>query len=164
MWLKLLLRLLSYFQGSGISKPKVPVLAVSSNVIRDELASMNLKLMYPVLLDDFQDYYYTTLAGWQDIIRYIEAAFDFPKPKPPVKDCDYFALLFKALVETYFNLNACGFVVGPIPLGNHAFNLLRTDDGYYLWEPDPELRRMLGIKGPFRINDEHKYQPEYILQ
>lgn len=142
--------------------PQIPYLVVSSQVIEDELNAMGLKPMYPTLLDAGQNYHYTTDQGWRSVAAHVYSSFRWPASVPGRKDCDFFAMLFMALVHNYFGLNACGLVIGPIPLGNHAFDLVRSDSGWRLWEPDPSIRQRFNIHEFFKVG-EHGYCPIHRL-
>ncbi len=121
---------------------------------RLEIAKLGLKLMYPVMLDTFQDYYYTTAPGWADVFNYIYCGWSMPDFVAARMDCEDFAILLKALVSALFGLNFFGICGGTIPQGGHAFNLFWTDEGPLLLEPQTANFFEIG---------EHGYKPEYIL-
>ena len=142
--------------------PQIPYLVVSSSVIENEMDTMGLKPMYPTLLDAGQNYHYTTDEGWRSVAAHVYSAFRWPAGVPGRKDCDFFAILFMALVQNFFGLNGCGLAIGPMVLGNHAFNIVRSNVGWRLWEPQPSLRQRLNIHTYFKIG-EHDYLPQYRL-
>lgn len=143
--------------------PQIPYLVVSSKVIEDELDAMGLKPMYPTLLDAGQNYHYTTDPGWRSVAAHVYSSFRWPASVPGRKDCDFFAMLFKALVECYFGLNGCGWVGGTMSLGPHAFDIVRSPTGWWLWEPDPRIRQRLNLHHYFKPFAEYNYTPIYRL-
>lgn len=120
---------------------------------------MGLTLMYPALLDEFQNYHHPTLAGWNKAIKYIYKAFKWSEYVPARKDCEDFALLFKSLASAYFGFNACVFAIGISPEGIHGYILLRTEKGYYIWEADPSFK----WKTPLKLEGQFDYIPQYVL-
>jgi len=152
----------------GITKrppepPQIPYLVVSSGVIDRELLVMMLEPMYPCLLDASSDYSYTTDKGWRSVAAYVYSSFRWPAAIPARKDCDFFAMLFMSLVHCHFGLNGCGFAIGQTDLGQHAFNIVRSDTGWWLWEPNPSIRRSLNLHDYFRPSTEWNYTPLYRL-
>ena len=135
-------------------KPKVKPLKVSSLRILDEIQSMKLKMMYPALLDHYQDYYYLESSQWAEVFNYIYFVFDMPPYLIARFDCEDWAILLKGLVSSFFGLNAFGVVLGKTPGGYHAFNMFRTEDDWLLFEPQTGDIFPIGDKG---------YIPEYIL-
>jgi len=116
-------------------KPKVKPLKVSSLQIKSEIDNMKLRMMYPALLDHYQDYYYLESSQWADVLDYIYFKFDMPPYISARMDCDDFAILLKGLVSSFFGLNAFAVVFGNTPMGYHAFNMFRTEDDWLLFEP-----------------------------
>lgn len=145
-----------------LAPPQIPLLVVSSSVIENEMDAMGLKPMYPTLLDNGQNYHYTTDQGWRSVAAHVYSAFRWPASVPGRKDCDFFAILFMGLVQNYFGLNGCGLVIGPMSLGNHAFNIVRSSSGWRLWEPDPNIRQRYNIHEFFKVG-EFGYLPIYGL-
>ena len=135
-------------------KPKVKLLKISSLKILDEIQSMKLKMMYPALLDHFQDYYFLESSQWADVFDYIYFVFDMPSYMVARFDCSDFAILLKGLVSSFFGLNAFAVVFGKTPRGYHAFNMLRTEDDWLLFEPQTGDIFELGQRG---------YEPEWVL-
>ena len=139
-------------------KPRLIHLAVSSAVIRQEIEGEGIRLLYG-LLDEFQQYHFTTDSGWLKVADYVYKAFEFPKYVPARKDCDFFAILFVALAQAYFGFNGCGLAIGPTPYDQHAFVRIRSNTGWWLWEPNPAF----GIKEFFKDGDYHGYKTQVIL-
>ena len=69
-------------------------------------------------------------------------------------DCDDFAMLLKSLVSAFFGLNYFGMVMGQSPIGFHAWNIFRAENG--LWQLEPQT-------GKFFLLWEDNYRPEYVL-
>jgi len=135
-------------------KPKVKPLKVSSLQIKSEIDNMKLRMMYPALLDHYQDYYYLESSQWAEVFNYIYFVFDMPTYVSAKMDCEDFAILLKGLVSSFFGLNAFAVAFGKTPMGYHAFNMLRTEDGWLLFEPQTGDIFELGQK---------KYEPEWVL-
>lgn len=156
MGLKELIRILAcaVCQGMGKPKPEIELLSMPSLFVADEVVAEKLKLLYPVLLDSGQDYYYTKAAGWAEVFDYIY--FKFPMPKYIVgrMDCEDFAMMVKGLVSALFGLNYFGVVFGNTPFGYHGWNILRSDGELWQFEPQTGECFPLGEEG---------YKPEYVL-
>ena len=135
-------------------KPKVKLLKVSSLKILSEIQSMKLRMMFPALLDHYQDYYYLESSQWAEVFNYIYFVYDMPSYLVARFDCDDWAILLKGLVSSFFGLNAFAVVFGKTPMGYHAFNMLRTEDGWLLFEPQTGDIFELGQRG---------YEPEWTL-
>ena len=144
-----------------LEKPKIKELYLSSNVVKQELSSIGgMIFMYPCLLDAGQQYRYTDDEGWKAVDDYIYKVFKWPKSISSFRDCDFYAFLYKSLVESYFGLNITAWAGGVIPEGGHAFNLRRSETGWWVKEPSPAFSYH---KKPFRVRDERGYNPQYIL-
>ena len=135
-------------------KPRVKPLKVSSLKIKSEIDDMKLRMMYPALLDHYQDYYYLESSQWAEVFNYIYFVYDMPSYLVARFDCDDWAILLKGLVSSFFGLNAFAEVFGKTPMGYHAFNMLRTEDGWLLFEPQTGDIFELGQRG---------YEPEWTL-
>ena len=135
-------------------KPKVQLLKVSSLQIKSEVDNMKLRMMYPALLDHYQDYYCLQSSQWAEVFNYIYFVFDMPPYLVARFDCSDFAILLKGLVSSFFGLNAFAVVFGKTPRGYHAWNIFRTEDDWLQFEPQTGDIFELGQKG---------YQPEWIL-
>ena len=140
------------------NKPNIALLKVPSSIVLQEVGNLNQSLMYPCLLDAGEDYYYTTLEDWGKVFYYTYIDFNMPSYIAARMDCEDFGILLKGLISSLFGLNSFAFVVGDIPQGAHGFNMLRTEDGYFLWEPQSGF----GLAEPFRIG-ENGYYPHYAL-
>jgi len=135
-------------------KPDVDPLHISSWKIKSELDAMRLNIWRGYTLDHFQDYYYVSAKDWAEVFSYIYFEFDMPSYIESRMDCDDFAILLKALVSYQFKLNCFGFVLGNTPMGYHAWNIFKTDNGWLQLEPQT---------GKFFELGEHGYEPEYII-
>lgn len=133
-------------------KPEIELLSTNSATVRQEVA--DLKLLYPVLLDDLSDYYYTNAEGWAEVFNYIYFKFKMPSYISGRMDCDDFALLMKGLVSAFFGLSYFGLVMGVSPNGYHAWNIFRAENGLLQLEPQT---------GHFFPMYDEGYKAEYIL-
>lgn len=135
-------------------KPKIHPLKVSYYRTLDSIRKLELIMMYPALLDHFQDYYYVTSEEWGEIFNWIYFEFDMPSYFAARTDCEDFAILLKGLVSAYFGLNYFGVVIGTTPAGGHGWNLLWTPEGWLQFEPQSGDVFEIGAKG---------YVAQYIL-
>ena len=101
-------------------------------------------------------YYYTDLDGWAKILP--DLCFKSDLYKPDKFDCDNYALKAQTICAERYGLNTLGTVIGSVPRGRHAFNMLYFGEGFMFFEPN------LGfvIDGAFEIG-EHGYIPDSIL-
>lgn len=109
-------------------------------------------------LDSF--YYYPSLASWGEMFGWIYQTQELPKYSIDNEgkwnfDCEDWALWIKVMCSTHFGFNTCIYITGEIPRGIHGFNMLKSLEGYYLWEPNPGFN----IEELFTIMDEHGYNP-----
>jgi hypothetical protein len=116
---------------SEVVFPEITIYQVDSAVIAQELEADGIINLYPIPID--KEYFYTTEWGWEMAIKYVRDVFEFPIYVSDKRDCDFFAILMKALLENYFGLNTCAFIIGNH--GSHAFNRLKTEFGRENLEP-----------------------------
>ena len=126
-------------------KPDITFYEIGSQTVSNELQSLNIAV--PLGLFD-TDYYYTTLWGIQEAVKYARKVYPFPKYEAEQTDCDDFAILMKGLMSAEFGINAFGVALGNTPLGYHAFGVSRTNDRWVFIEPQ--------TGGVFEINDMSK--------
>ncbi len=150
-------RLIEFFTRQP-ERPRIREFVMSSDAIHQEIGYLGIKLLYPVLLDENQLYHYCDLSSWVKVIHYINQTFKFPDYVPARTDCDDFAILFKGLVSACFGLNACAIAIGTSPQGGHAFIMVRTEDGWYIIEPQDGARAVL-----WPLVGSHGYTPTHIL-
>lgn len=137
------------------SKPKIELLQIPSGVVTSEIIEeAKIKLLFPTLLDYFQDYFYTKAEDWAKIFDWIYFKNPMPKYEASRMDCDDFAIWMKGLVGANFGLNYFGIVLGNSPLGYHAWNIFRTDSWLLQLEPQTGNFFEIGKKG---------YFPEWVL-
>lgn len=132
------------------SKPKIELLKIPSRIVASEIIDQaKIKLLFPTLLDYFQDYYYTKAEDWAKVFDWIYFKQGLPKYETGRMDCEDFAIWMKGLVSANFGLNYFGVVLGNSPLGYHAWNIFRTDS--WLLELEPQTGKFfeLGEKGYF---------------
>lgn len=135
------------------SKPSITFYEIDYNVVLSELNAMGLSILRSGLLDS--QYYYTTLWGIQEAVKYARKVYSFPSYKSEKTDCDDFAILMKGLLSAEFGLNDVGIVFGDSPMGYHAFNMARVEDRRVLIEPQTGEVFEIGENG---------YIPKEILQ
>jgi len=135
-------------------RPEFEAMSVAGETAREEIDNSGLKLLYPVLLDATQPYYFVTLAQWNEILLYVYKDYPWPKYMTARMDCDDFALLFKGLVSAEFGLNYFGLAIGTCPGGAHAFNVFRIETGeLVLFEPQTGMI----------LDESDGYKANYIL-
>ncbi len=117
-----------------IPKPDITFYEIDSKTVKHEFELLNIAIPLG-LFDAGGSYYYTTLWGIQEAVKYIRAVYPFPKYTMPRMDCDDFAFLMKGLMSSEFGINDFGFALGNVPGGYHAFCLARTEQKWMFVEP-----------------------------
>jgi len=128
------------------AKPAITFYEVDWQVVQDEILALGINLPLG-LFDAYQPYYYTTLWGIQEAVKWSRKVYPFPKYQDARMDCDKFAFLMKGLISAEFGLSAFAFQLGFIPQGYHAFNLARTDTGWVIVEPQTGEVFAIGTHG-----------------
>ncbi len=117
-----------------IIKPDITFYEIDWQQVQSELTSLNI--LIPLgFLDAYNSYYYTTLWGIREAVKYIRKVYPFPKYKTGQMDCDDFAILMKGLMNAEFGINDFGIALGITPMGYHAFNIARVEDRRVFIEP-----------------------------
>ena len=132
-------------------KPEIEVLSVLSILVEQEIKPLAVNMMFPIPVDE--TYFYTTAKDWAEVFHYIYFKFEMPKFVYERMDCDDFGILLKGLVSALFGLNYFAYIIGETPMGSHAYNLFRADNG--LWQFEPQTGEYFPIG--------EKYAPRYIL-
>ena len=127
------------------SKPDITFYEIDYNTVLSELQSLNLSIMRGGLIDS--QYYYTTLWGIKEAVKYAREVYPFPVYLSEKTDCDDFAILMKGLLSAEFGLNDVGIVFGDVPGGYHAFNMARAESVFVLIEPQTGDVFNLGERG-----------------
>ena len=143
----------SVCQSTEKPKPQIEVLEIVSAKAAAEIDLAKMKLLFPILLDGYQSYYYTKAEDWAKVFDYIYFK-GIPKYEASRMDCDDFAIWMKGLVGANFGLNYFGIVLGNSPWGYHAWNIFRTETGFLQLEPQT---------GRFFDLGDGEYFPEWIL-
>jgi len=99
------------------------------------------------LFDAGQSYYYTTLWGIKEAVKYCRKVYPFPKYQSGIMDCDDFAILMKGLMSAEFGISDFGIALGMTPMGYHAFNQARIEDRRVFIEPQTGEVFEIGEKG-----------------
>jgi len=117
-----------------LTKPDITFYENDSQTVQNELNALNI--LTPLgLWDALQPYYYTTLWGIKEAVKYCRKVYPFPRYQTAIMDCDDFAILMKGLISAEFGINDFGIALGNTPMGYHAFNLTRTEDRRVFIEP-----------------------------
>jgi hypothetical protein len=80
------------------------------------------------------NFYYTDSADWKKIIPYLTYSAEY-YAESERKDCDDYSKKASADASFYLGLNVIQ-AWGTMPDGYHAFNLVKTDTGYMVFEPN----------------------------
>ena len=102
-------------------------------------------------------YWYTNLDGWLTVL--VDMLFKSNLYREDRFDCDSYALKAMSLCAERYGLNSLALVIGNIPQGRHAFNMLYTGSEFLLWEPNAGFE--YGVH-PFPIG-EFGYVPDEVL-
>jgi len=126
------------------AKPAITFYEIDKDTVQDELTALNITI--PLGLLD-AEYFYTTLWGIKEAVKYIRKVYPFPKYQTSIMDCEDFAILMKGLLSAEFGINACGIALGMTPMGYHAFCLARVEDRWVFAEPQTGEVFEIGDKG-----------------
>jgi len=118
-------------QAPIVHIPSYKQWGIPMSTMLSKLKALNLSA--PMHLLDSQ-YYYTDSAGWAIIL--CDLVFKSSLYKPDRFDCDNYALKAMSLCAERFGLNTMGMVIGNIPQGRHAFNIIYLGDTFLFWEPN----------------------------
>jgi len=115
-------------------KPDITFYEIDSETVQNELDALNIAIPLG-LFDAGSPYYYTTLWGIKEAVKYCRKVYPFPKYEMPRKDCDDFAMLLSALMSAEFGISDFGIALGNTPMGYHAFNQARVEGRRVFVEP-----------------------------
>lgn len=127
------------------SKPDITFYEIDWETVHKELLELNIAIPLG-LFDAYQPYYYTTLWGIKEAVKYCRKVYPFPKYKPPI-DCDDSAILMKGLISAEFGINDFGIALGMTSMGYHAFGIARVEDRRVYVEPQTGEVFEIGDKG-----------------
>jgi len=137
-----------------IHTPSFKTFMIDGATLKGRLA--NIGLTTPMNMLDSR-YFYTDVEGWSKILPdmmvksslYLEDRYD----------CDEYALKAKVTCSERYGLNAMAFVIGDIPEGRHAFNMIYDGVDWLIFEANIGF----GLGGQaFPIGAEG-YRPELVL-
>jgi len=128
------------------SKPDITFYEIDWHIVKNELTTLNISVPLG-LFDAYSPYFYTTLWGIQEAVKYARKVYPFPKFKEPIMDCDDFAVLMKGLISAEFGINTFGVALGNTPFGYHAYNLTRVEDKWINVEPQSGNVFEIGERG-----------------
>lgn len=149
---------LNLFKPKVVKKPLIiERYSIAAAELTKELNEMGIKSIGRRL---DSSYYYPSLASWGAMLGYIYLTQELPKYSIDIDgkwnlDCEDFALWLKVMISLHFGFNTTIYITGEMPQGIHGFNMLKSKEGYFLWEPNPGFN----IDEPFTIMDEHQYNP-----
>jgi len=127
--------LLSRKRETGSFEPKdYPRYEATWPDVVSELKSLGIELM---LKDGFMPDFvvsYTDKESWDKIIPYLTFPADMYVDGDA--DCDDYSKLASAKSAMSFKRNGCFQVWGDSPNGYHAFNIVKTEKSYMLFEPN----------------------------
>uniref|UniRef100_A0A6M3IGN5 Agglutinin C-terminal domain-containing protein n=2 Tax=viral metagenome TaxID=1070528 RepID=A0A6M3IGN5_9ZZZZ len=127
------------------AKPDITFYEIGLQAVQNELNALNIQT--PVGLWDSPTYYYTTLWGIKEAVKYCRKVYPFPKYQTAIMDCDDFAILLKGLMSAEFEINDFGIALGMTPMGYHCFNIARIEDRRVFIEPQTGEVFEIGEKG-----------------
>jgi len=125
-------------------KPDITFYEIDSQKVKAELDALGI--VVPLGLFD-STYYYTTLWGIKEAVKYVRKVYPFPQYEAEITDCDDFAFLMKGLMSAEFGINDFGIALGMTPMGYHAFNLCRVEQNWMFIEPQTGEVFELGEQG-----------------
>ena len=125
-------------------KPDITFYEIDGQVVKSELNDLNISI--PLWLFD-STYYYTTLWGIKEAVKYCRKVYPFPKYKTAIMDCEDFAILLKGLMSAEFGVNDFGIALGDTPSGYHSYNIARVEDRRVFIEPQTGEVFEIGDKG-----------------
>lgn len=127
------------------TKPAITFYEIDSSDVVKEINLLGIQI--PMGLWDYPTYYYTTLWGIKEAVKYCRKVYSFPKYQTAIMDCDDFAILLKGLMSAEFGINAFGIALGNVPGGYHAYNIARVEDRMVFIEPQTGSVFEIGDKG-----------------
>lgn len=127
-------------------KPDITFYEVDSQTVKDELTALNIEIPLG-LFDNGEPYYYTTLWGIEEAVKWARKVYPFPRYQPARMDCDDFAILMKGIMSAEFGVNDFGIALGDTPMGYHAFNIARVEERWVFIEPQTGEVFEMGING-----------------
>ncbi len=108
------------------------IYSMNYSTVRDELTALGIICMDNNLPDI--NFYYTDISRWQEIIKYLTYSAEYYSQSER-KDCDDYSKKASADSSFNFGLNTIQ-AWGHTPNEYHAFNLVKTLDGYMIFEPN----------------------------
>jgi len=127
-------------------KPDITFYEITHHLVQKELDDLNINIPLG-LFDAGSPYYYTTLWGIKEAVKYCRKVYPFPKYQTAIMDCDDFAILMKGLMSAEFGVSDFGIALGMTPMGYHAFNIARVEDRRVFIEPQTGEVFEIGEKG-----------------
>jgi len=141
-------------QQPVIHLPSYNQYEIGGTELKQKVEALGLRI--PMGLLD-RRYYYTDIEGWSNIL--FDMVFNSNLYKSERFDCDNYALKAMNVCAERYDLNTLVMIIGDIPQGRHAFNMLYNGDGFMLWEPNEGFS---WSGEPFEIG-ENGYVPDLVL-
>ena len=141
-------------QQPVIHLPSYNQYEIGGTELKQKVEALGLRI--PMGLLD-RRYYYTDIEGWSNIL--FDMVFNSNLYKSERFDCDNYALKAMNVCAERYDLNTLVMIIGDIPQGRHAFNMLYHGDGFMLWEPNEGFS---WSGEPFEIG-ENGYVPDLVL-
>ena len=141
-------------QQPVIHLPSYNQYEIGGTELKQKVEALGLRI--PMGLLD-RRYYYTDIEGWSNIL--FDMVFNSNLYKSERFDCDNYALKAMNVCAERYDLNTLVMIIGDIPQGRHAFNMLYHGDGFMLWEPNEGFS---WSGEPFEIS-ENGYVPDLVL-
>lgn len=112
--------------------PDVPRYALPFSVIRQELADLGITCM-----TDMPDYQkrFTSYETLKLMLPHLTYRADYYIANLEI-NCDDYALWAAADARRLFNIQGVWQCWGDMPQGYHAWNIARTEQGYFMFEPN----------------------------
>jgi len=114
-----------------IHTPSFKTYTIYGATLRTTLDDLGLKTPM-AMLDKW--YYYTDTEGWGNLLPDLLLKSDLYQSDK--FDCDNFALKAMTTSAERYELNTMDFVIGDIPEGRHAFNMIYTGEDWLVFEPN----------------------------
>lgn len=141
-------------QAPVVHIPSFPVYKIDGAALMDKVRGAGLQMPFGAL---DRNYYYTSQEGWGKIL--FDLVFKSSLYKEDKFDCDNYAMKALTVCAERYGLNTMGMVIGNMPLGRHAWNLLYTGKAFLCFEANTAFPQ---AGEAFKIG-EHGYIPEVIL-
>jgi len=143
----------------SFQKPVVHLPKPKEYLITADTLSALVRKSYPGITMYLWDYYYYYIGheDWGKVFK--EVLLNQPKYTISKMDCENFAMLTSARVNSVFEINTCAIAIGQSPQGQHGYNLFLSlvDDTPELFILEPQTGMVYPITEP------EGYIPELLI-